>query len=66
MPSWKDNPNVMPYVENLWSYLNARADGTLAPGRPEKTRFRSIGVSRRRFSLPKREDGKKDKFMLES
>ena len=37
MPSWKDNPNVMPYVENLWAYLKARADGALPPGRPEKT-----------------------------
>jgi hypothetical protein len=37
MPAWKVNPNVMPYVENLWAYLKARADGALPPGRSEKT-----------------------------
>ena len=36
MPSWKDNPNVMPYVANLWAYLKARADGALPAGRPER------------------------------
>jgi mono/diheme cytochrome c family protein len=36
MPSWKDNPNVMPYVSNLYAYLKARADGGLQAGRPER------------------------------
>jgi quinoprotein dehydrogenase-associated probable ABC transporter substrate-binding protein len=36
MPAWGDNPNIRPYIENLWTYLSARADGALAPGRPQK------------------------------
>ena len=36
MPSWRDNPNIHPYIENLWAYLTARADGALGPGRPQK------------------------------
>ena len=36
MPAWKDNPNISPYIENLWAYLSARADGALGPGRPQK------------------------------
>ena len=36
MPAWGDNPNISPYIENLWTYLSARADGALAPGRPQK------------------------------
>ena len=31
-----DNPNIRPYIENLWAYLSARADGALGPGRPQK------------------------------
>jgi cytochrome c5 len=36
MPAWKDNPNVMPRIDDLWSYLRARSDGVLKPGRPKK------------------------------
>jgi mxaJ protein len=36
MPAWGDNPNIRPYIENLWTYLSARADGALGPGRPQK------------------------------
>jgi mxaJ protein len=36
MPPWGDNPNIRPYIENLWAYLSARADGALGPGRPQK------------------------------
>jgi mono/diheme cytochrome c family protein len=36
MPAWKDNPNISPYIENLWAYLSARANGALGPGRPQK------------------------------
>ena len=36
MPAWKDNPNIFPYIENLWAYLSARANGALGPGRPQK------------------------------
>jgi hypothetical protein len=24
MPPWGDNPNIRPYIENLWAYLSAR------------------------------------------
>ena len=36
MPAWGDNPNIRPYIENLWAYLIARPDGALGPGRPQK------------------------------
>jgi mxaJ protein len=41
MPAWGDNPNIVPYLDNLWAYLSARVDGALGPGRPEK-----IGASK--------------------
>lgn len=36
MPGWGMNPNVNKYYDELWSYLRARADGVLAPGRPKR------------------------------
>jgi hypothetical protein len=36
MPAWGSNPNVNKYYEQLWSYLRARADGALPPGRPQR------------------------------
>ena len=36
MPPWGDNPNISPYIDDLWSYLQARADGAIGPGRPDK------------------------------
>jgi hypothetical protein len=36
MPPWCDNLNIRPYIENLWAYLSARADGALGRGRPQK------------------------------
>ncbi|NIR61371.1 MAG: hypothetical protein GWO02_18675 [Gammaproteobacteria bacterium] len=36
MPSFGDNPNVMPKANDIWAYLNARVDGELPPGRPER------------------------------
>jgi len=33
MPPWKENPNVMNYVEQLYAYLKARSDGAIPPGR---------------------------------
>jgi hypothetical protein len=36
MPAWGNNPNIHPYIENLWIYLSARAEGALGPGRPQK------------------------------
>ncbi len=36
MPGWKQDPNVLPRVDDLWSFLKARSDGVLAPGKPGK------------------------------
>ncbi len=36
MPPWGENPNVMSRTENVWAYLQARTDGALSVGRPDK------------------------------
>jgi len=36
MPPWKENPNVMKKMDNLYAYLKARADGVIPAGRLEK------------------------------
>jgi cytochrome c5 len=36
MPPWSQDPNVSKYFEELWSYLKARSDGALMPGRPKR------------------------------
>jgi mono/diheme cytochrome c family protein len=36
MPPWSQDPNVNKYFEELWSYLQARADDVLLPGRPKR------------------------------
>ena len=36
MPALGDNPNVMCYIDDIYVYLKARADGGLARGRPAK------------------------------
>lgn len=36
MPGWKENPNVMNYIDNLYAYLMARSDGVLPGGRLER------------------------------
>ena len=36
MPPWKDNPNVMKKIDNLYAYLMARAEGAIPPGRLER------------------------------
>ncbi|MGF1645254.1 MAG: c-type cytochrome [Thiotrichales bacterium] len=36
MPAWKDNPNVMNHLDNLYVYLMARADNMLPAGRVER------------------------------
>jgi len=33
MPPWKENPNVMKYIDNLYVYLMARSDGVLPGGK---------------------------------
>lgn len=32
MPSWKNNPNIMDYINNLYAYLKARSDGAIPAG----------------------------------
>lgn len=36
MPAFGLNPNVMCFIDDLYAYLKARADGALDRGRPEK------------------------------
>jgi quinoprotein dehydrogenase-associated probable ABC transporter substrate-binding protein len=36
MPAWGGNPNIEPYLDALWSYLQARTKGGLGPGRPQE------------------------------
>lgn len=36
MPAFGDNLNVMCYIDDLYDYLKARADGELGRGRPQK------------------------------
>lgn len=36
MPAFGSNPNVMCYVQDIYSYLKARGEGGLVPGRPGK------------------------------
>lgn len=36
MPAWGKNPNVKDFIDELYAYQRARADGVLKPGRPER------------------------------
>lgn len=36
MPAWGKNPNVKDFIDELYAYQQARADGVLRPGRPER------------------------------
>ena len=36
MKGFADDPNVAPYIEDIYAYLQARADGALGRGRPIK------------------------------
>lgn len=36
MPALGTDPNVMCYIDDIYTYLRARADGVLGPGRPHK------------------------------
>jgi mono/diheme cytochrome c family protein len=38
MPAWEGEPSVKAHILDLFAYLNARASGALAPGRPEQAR----------------------------
>jgi hypothetical protein len=36
MPAWGENPNVKDFIDELYAYQQARADGVLLPGRPKR------------------------------
>ena len=36
MPGWENNPNVMKYMDNLYLYLLARADGAIPAGKIQR------------------------------
>jgi mono/diheme cytochrome c family protein len=36
MQGFADDPNVAPYIDDIYAYLQARADGALGRGRPEQ------------------------------
>jgi mono/diheme cytochrome c family protein len=36
MKGFADDPNVAPYLDDIYAYLQARADGALGPGRPTR------------------------------
>jgi hypothetical protein len=36
MKGYADDPNIAPYVDDIYAYLQARADGALGRGRPVK------------------------------
>lgn len=36
MPSFADNMNVLPYLNDMYAYLKARSDGVIGGARPDK------------------------------
>jgi len=34
MKAFGDDPNIAPYIDDIYAYLCARADAALGPGRP--------------------------------
>lgn len=36
MPAWGENPNVKNFIDELYAYQQAVADGVLLPGRPKR------------------------------
>jgi mono/diheme cytochrome c family protein len=36
MKGFAEDPNIAPYVDDLYAYLTARADGVIGRGRPER------------------------------
>jgi mono/diheme cytochrome c family protein len=37
MKGFADDPNIAPYIDDIYAYLQARADGALGRGRPVKS-----------------------------
>ena len=36
MPAFKDNPNIVDHIDDIYNYLKARSDGALGRGRPKR------------------------------
>ena len=36
MRGFADDPNIAPYIDDIYAYLQARADGVLGRGRPKR------------------------------
>jgi hypothetical protein len=36
MKGYADDPNITPYIDDIYGYLQARADGVLGRGRPTR------------------------------
>jgi hypothetical protein len=36
MKGFADDPNIAPHIDDLYAYLQARADGALGRGRPSE------------------------------
>jgi mono/diheme cytochrome c family protein len=36
MKAFGDDPNIAPYIDDIYAYLQARTDGALGPGRPAR------------------------------
>jgi mono/diheme cytochrome c family protein len=36
MKGFADDPNIAPYIDDIYAYLQARADGAIGRGRPER------------------------------
>jgi len=45
MPGFGTNVNVMCYIDDIYVYLRARADGKLPPGRPKKREDKNPAVT---------------------
>jgi methanol metabolism-related c-type cytochrome len=46
MPAEGDNKNVMCFIDEIYAYLRARADGTVGRGRPEKHAAKPAGFEK--------------------
>jgi mono/diheme cytochrome c family protein len=53
MQGFADDPNIAPYVDDLYAYLQARADGALGRGRPPGWR-NSAGETKQWMTHPRR------------
>lgn len=48
MPAWEGDPEVSPYLIDIYTYLRARSDGALGPERPQRAKTMSDADTTRR------------------